>query len=200
MWKWIGVIALCVVVLIVGAMFYGYRTLTAGGDSVAVTIGASPQRVFASLADHDSVATWRITTTEAAPTQHGRIAVGDTLPVGGSRTSPRRGRMTWIATDVTPGRVVAFALRNDSTGAIIATRRDSIVAAGDSTTIVSTIASPLMDSLRVGNGDEPVSGGKGTVLDMSSKLVVSSFRMQSKAELTQLKDRLEGRPARTRRP
>ena len=54
MWKWIGGILLAVLFILVGASWYGYRTMTAGGDSASVTIAGTPERVFASLANHDS--------------------------------------------------------------------------------------------------------------------------------------------------
>ena len=95
--------------------------------------------------------------------------------------------------EVTPGRLLVLQMRNDPTGQIFATRRDSLVATGDSTVVVSTIGSPMIDSLRNERGD---SGGKlgGAVLDFSSKMLVSAFRVISERDLRRLKARLEGKP------
>ena len=50
MWKWIhGGLAVLVVVL-AGTCYYGYKQLTDGGDSITITIDATPERVFASIA------------------------------------------------------------------------------------------------------------------------------------------------------
>src|SRR6187551_3812460 len=107
MWKWIGIVTLIVLATLIGAGFWGYRTLTAGGDSVAITIGASPERVFASLSNHDSLdAWWRTGRQSGAGEQHGPIAVGDMLPMEQSRNR-RAPRVSWRASEIIPGRVLA---------------------------------------------------------------------------------------------
>ena len=199
MWKWIGGILVLVLLCFVGASWYGYQTVTAGGDSVRITIAGGPTRVFAALATHDSLPAWRLVRDGATTGHHGPLAPGDTLRVDAGRTRGRGGRLTWVATDVQHDKLLAFALRNDSTGQTIATRRDSLVSLGDSTMIVSVIASPMMDSVRTSREDSPGRAGSALV-DMSSKLLVSSFRMQSKLELTRLKDHIEGRPVNSSRP
>src|SRR4051812_22828323 len=103
MWKWIGIAILTVIVVFVGAAWWGYQKLTAGGDTVAVTIAAPPDRVFSSLSNHDSLSTWWYGKRSAQSSHHGTIVVGDTLPMEGSRNG-RNARVSWTATEVVPGR------------------------------------------------------------------------------------------------
>ncbi len=198
MWKWIGIAVLTVIVVFVGAAWWGYQKLTAGGDTVAVTIAAPHDRVFASLSNHDSLATWWYGRESTSSPRHGAIAVGDTLPMEGSRNG-RNARISWTATEVVPGRLLAVAISNDSTGQIFAVRRDSLVDLGDSTRVVSTIGSPMMDSLRAPQAPDAPSHNE-TLMDMTSKMLVSGFRLASKAQLTRLKNHIEGRPDTPVRP
>ena len=200
MWKWIGIAVLTVLVIFVGAAWWGYQKLTAGGDTVAVTIAAPHDRVFSTLSNHDSLSTWWFGRQSTQSTRHGPIAVGDTLPMESSR-SGRPTRVSWTATEVVPGRLLAVAISNDSTGQIFAVRRDSLVDLGDSTIVVSTIGSPMMDSLKAPQGpDARGESHNTTLMDMTSKMLVSSFRMASKVQLTRLKNHIEGRPDPLLRP
>ena len=108
--------------------------------------------------------------------------------------------MTWRTKEVVPSKLLVLSLRDDSTGAVLAMRRDSLVSLGDSTMIVSTLASPMLDSLRGGSEEKSPGKAGGAILDMSSKLLVSGMRMQSKVELTRLKNHIEGRPDALVRP
>src|SRR5437870_1642829 len=118
MWKWVGGILLVVLVCFVAASWYGYRTLTAGGDSVSITIGAPPERVFAALADHDSLAAWRLA-RRASPMRHGPMRPGDTVRLDAAQSGGRSRGLTWVATDVDRNKLLAVALQNDSTGQTI---------------------------------------------------------------------------------
>jgi uncharacterized protein YndB with AHSA1/START domain len=199
MWKWIGIAILTVIVVFVGAAWWGYQKLTAGGDTVAVTIAAPHDRVFSSLSNHDSLSTWWYGRESTPSSHHGPIAVGDTLPMEGSKSGRRNARISWTATEVIPGRLLAVAISNDSTGQIFAVRRDSLVDLGDSTMVVSSIGSPMMDSLRAPQGPDAPSHNP-TLMDMTSKMLVSGFRLASKAQLTRLKNHIEGRPDTPLRP
>ncbi len=192
MWKWIVGVLLVVVVALAGTCWYGYKKLTSGGDSAVVTIAATPARVFASLADPDSMQQWMDEGVTVTATRHGMLAVGDTLHVEQhNRTVSRSQQYTWAVSEVTPAHLLVLEMRNDSSGKVFATRRDSLVAAGDSTIIITTITSPMMDSIRNVRGD---SGGKvrGAAIDFTSKILVSAFRELSRQELERLKTRLEG--------
>lgn len=190
MWKWIAGALLVIALLLAGTCWFGYQKLTAGGDSVAVTIGAPAHRVFASLANHDSVSTWVFGARDVSATRHGPFAKGDTLTVA-STARGRRQRTTWTITDVVPDRLLVLEVRSDSTGMVVATRRDSLVALGDSTRIVSTIASPMMDSLQL-RGAERGNATASALAGMGSKVMIGGFRMQSEIDLKRLKARLEG--------
>lgn len=193
MWKWIVGALLLLVVALAATCYIGYRRLTGGGDSATVAVAASPDRVWASLADPDSMSIWMTAGSKVAASHHGIVAVGDTLHIETTARSSRQQNFTWTVSDVTPGRLLVLQMRNDSSGQVLATRRDSLVATGDSTLVVSTIGSPMIDSIRDERGD---SGGKlgGAMLDFSSKMLVSAFRLLSEHDLRRLKARLEGKP------
>jgi len=73
------------------------------------------------------------------------------------------------------------------------------VATGDSTQVISTIGSPLMDSIRTLKGDTVGRVGNA-VLDFSSKVLISLFRTVSEDELRRLKAHIEGKSAPAGRP
>ena len=193
MWKWLGGCLLVVLVLIAGAMIFAYRTMkeSLGPDgSATVTIGAPPARVFASLAHGDSVATWMAQGNTVLSSRHGPLIPGDTL-----RIEPRIGfgapeqRMTWIVREVVPERLLLLELEGGKTHRVVATRRDSVSAVGDSTRVVSRIVSPLLDSM--GTGKAKSTDGMDP---FTPDLLVSMFKMQAKLELMRLKTRIESPP------
>lgn len=190
MWKWIVGAALVLVVLLAATCWYGYKKLTAGGASATVAIAATPDRVFASLANPDSMALWMSDGSSIAASHHGILTVGDTLHI--ERGTPGRAHQqyTWTVSEVIPGHLLVVQMRADTSG-VFASRRDSLFAEGDSTIIVSTIASPMIDSMRTRRGD---TGGKvgGALLDFGSKMLISAFRIVSEEELKHLKTRIEG--------
>lgn len=193
MWKWIVGALLVLVVALAATCYIGYRKLMGGGDSVTVAVAASPDRVWASLANSDSMSIWMAVGSKVTASRHGIVAVGDTLHIEMMSRGSKQQNYTWTVSDVTPGRLLVLQMRNDSSRQIFATRRDSLVGAGDSTLVVSTIGSPVIDSMRNERGD---SGGKlgGAVLDFGSKMLVSVFRLMSEQDLRRLKARLEGKP------
>jgi uncharacterized protein YndB with AHSA1/START domain len=158
-----------------------------------VTIAGSPERVFATLANHDSLADWWVLKGQAAGTRHGPIAVGDSLPLQVPRSSSRQRLTRWVTDEVVPGKLLVLSLRSDSAGLVVAVQRDSLVSLGDSTQVISTISSPMMENVA-----EKKNGS--ALVGMSSKLVVSAMRVQSKMELTRLKNHIEGRPVDDVRP
>lgn len=192
MWKWIVGAAALIAVLLVVTCWYGYKKLTAGGDSAVVAIAATPERVFASLADPDSMAVWMGAGSKISAPHHGLLTAGDTLRVETGTPGRSYQQYIWIVSAVTPGRLLVLQMRSDTSG-VFATRRDSLVASGDSTIIISTIASPMIDSMRTLRGD---TGGRvgGALLNFGSKVLISAFRVVSEHELKRLKARLEGQP------
>jgi len=193
MWKWIVGAALALILIVAGFCWYGYKRLTSGGNSGEVTIAASPDRVFAALADPDSMAVWMGSGTTVTAPHHGFVAVGDTLHIDQSSGSRRR-QVSWIVTDVQPPSLLVFELRSDTLGSAFVVRRDSLVAAGDSTAVITTIASPAIDSIRTVRGD---TGGKvgGALINVTAKVFTASLRLLSEEELKRLKAHIEGKTA-----
>lgn len=193
MLKWVGgcLVALIVVVGIV--MIAGYRKLkeVAAKGPAATVIYAPAERVFASLADADSMTEWRLEGLGIRSSRTGPLRAGDSLRVQTTMGPNRQQRSLWIVTQSAPGRVFAVEMRDDGTGQVMASRRDSLIAHGaDSTTVISTFAAALVDSLRAMRAD--TSGGGAA--DMAGMLFLSAMRVQSEAELARLKRRIEGDP------
>jgi uncharacterized protein YndB with AHSA1/START domain len=192
MWKWLGGCLLVVVVFLVAATWWGYRamqsTLSPDG-SASVTIGASPQRVYASLADGDSLATWMAQGNTVSTTRRGPLSVGDTIHIESRAVvgMPAQ-RMTWRVKEAVPNTVLELEIRPDTSDMVLATRRDSLVSVGDSTTVISKVTSPFIDSLSA-ERDARKSGTR--TLGLSGDLLLSMFKVQAKLELQQLKQRLE---------
>jgi uncharacterized protein YndB with AHSA1/START domain len=201
--KWIGGCLLVVILLIVGSLWWGYQTMQSSlspDGSAAVTIGGTPARVFASLANGDSIQAWMASGSSVITSRHGPLQVGDTVRV---EMQPGRGlrvqRLLWVVSEVAPDRALGLELRTDTSTRVMALRRDSLVAMGDSTKLVSTVVSPMMDSLaNVRNSDGKKSGGR--IADLTADLLLSAFRMQSKLELLRLKAMVEGKPVPDRLP
>lgn len=191
MWKWIGGILLIIILCLAGAMWAGYQKLTSGGDAATVTIAGSPERVFAALANHDSLASWYVLKGDPTPTGHGLFGAGDSLPAQTPRSGSRGSK--WVADEVVPGKLLVLSLHNDTNHAVIAVRRDTLISLGDSTRIISTVSSPMMDSVRSQSDN-------GALVGASSKLLISGMRLQSKIELARLKNHIEGRPVEDARP
>jgi len=199
MWKWLGGCLLVVVVMVVGAMIWGYgamRDSLAPDGSASVMIGAPPARVFASIAHGDSAATWMAQGSTVLASRHGPLVHGDTLRIEmrASIGVPQQA-MIWTVKEVVPDRVLVLELQNDKKQGVIATRRDSVAAVGDSTRVVTRILSPMLDSMRTKG-----STGKGKSADglggLAPDFLLSMFRMQSKLEQLRLKARIEGTPRR----
>jgi uncharacterized protein YndB with AHSA1/START domain len=191
MWKWI-VGAVVLVVLIIGSgMWYGFRKMSqlASGDStVTMTIGGTPERVFASLASGDSIGDWMVG-GRVHPSRSGALRKGDTLYVE-QRDTTRSRRMSWVVGDVTPGKAFNIQLVADTVNMVAISRRYTVLGQGDSTVVFSTVTSPMMDSLK------RTEKGKGSaMLEFGSKMMVGAMRMQNQMELKQLKARVEGTQA-----
>jgi len=180
MWKWVGGCLLVVLLLVVGAAWWGYQkmagTISADG-SVRVMIAATPARVFASLSNADSAATWMAGGNTVTTNARGTFVPGDSIRIGMRVPMGNGGQeMTWHVTQVVPGQVVARQLiSTDPRHKFVAVRRDSIAQAGDSTEVISMTSSP------------------GLPNTTNSQLALSMFRVQSKLELMALKAQVEGR-------
>jgi uncharacterized protein YndB with AHSA1/START domain len=185
---------LCIVVIGI-ALWSGYRKLAssgAGHGTDTLTIGAPVPRVFASIANADSLSGWMADRRRVTAGHHGMLATGDTLEIETKiPLSSGMRRLKWTVSDVRTNQLLALQLRSDSVGELIATRQFSLAAKGDSTFITSAIAAPIVDSIRAGRSDTLKSSD--AYLDAASRLLISALRLQSHIELEQLKSRVEGK-------
>jgi uncharacterized protein YndB with AHSA1/START domain len=196
MWKWIGGCLLVVVALIAAASWWGYQAMQqqmSPDGSTSVTIGASSPRVFASLGNGDSVLTWMAQGNRISTSRHGPLIPGDTLRIEMRRSigvSPQA--MSWVVTRVVPDTLLALELKGGKDNRVLMQRRDSLIAMGDSTRVVSNVVSPLVDGAPATGADGKSSEGNS---GFTANLMLSMFRMQAKLELQSLKARIEGKPA-----
>jgi hypothetical protein len=190
MLKWIlgGIAALAL--LLAGTCWYGYKRLTAGGDTARVAILTSPDRVWSHLIVLDSLRAWQDSSTTLTSTGDSVLEVGDTVRMEsrvGSGVRTGNQRMLWVVSRVDSPRVVVWAARDDSTGMEVFQRIDSIGIAGDSVILSSRFASPVVDSLRQAD-----SGGLGQrILGGVGNMMSSAFRAMAERDLARLKARLE---------
>lgn len=194
MWKWLGGCLLVCVAVIGFGLWSGYRQLSKFGSSngtETVTIGAPVARVFASLANSDSLSTWMAQHSEMRTAHHGMLVPGDTL-IGEMRLRFNVGNrpVKWTVADVKPNQLLALQLRTDSGSRLIAKREFTLAARGDSTVVMSAVTAPMLDSLGARRNDTLKESDAARSL--ASKVLTSALRMQSHVELEQLKARVEG--------
>jgi uncharacterized protein YndB with AHSA1/START domain len=187
----------CVVVFVLLgiAMWYGFRKMSqvAAGPPPAVAIRAPASRVFASLANADSMTTWMSGGRNVRVSHHGPLTPGDTITVQSRRAlGGRFDRVKWIVSEIVPDRLLVLRVVDDSTGAVMGVRRDSLVSVGDSTVIVSNITIADLSTLARKSGDTPYKSDEA-VLKMGSRMMFSAFRIQAKLDFEKLKARIEGR-------
>lgn len=199
MWKWIVGVLVVILVLVMGTCYWGFRKLTSGGNSIEVIIKQSPERIFAMFTDPDSLRSWSSAAGQVGRTGTGALQVGDTLTSSLPMSSP--------TPNAPPSRVDRWVVRvvqaptlfvldgivaSDSIGKskVMLSRRDSLVAMGDSTRIISTFTSPEIENLRAKAGD---SGKKVARASMGvlEKLIATGARMGMEMDLQRLKTRLE---------
>jgi uncharacterized protein YndB with AHSA1/START domain len=183
MWKWIGGILLVLIVCVMGLAWWGFRKVADTFEpdgSVRVSIAATPARVFASLSDADSAATWMASGSKVTVGRHGPFVPGD--PIRVEVRSIGTGRpVTWTVTEVSPGQFVSKQLESpDPRHKFTAIRKDSVGQMGDSAVVISRITTTT------------------PVTDTGEQMMISMFKIQSKLELMSLKARIEGRGSRVR--
>jgi uncharacterized protein YndB with AHSA1/START domain len=184
MLKWIGGCLVLVIVLLAGGSWFAMRTMRESLEpdgSARVTIWAPQQRIYASLSNGDSIRTWMAAGNTVTTWRHGPLAVGDSIRVELSRKLGPQRPMIWRISELVPNRVVAMELMAQATGRVLGVRRDSLVAVGDSTMVVSTVVSRLLrDTTR------------SATAEVAGDMMLSMFRLQAKLELQGLKGRIEG--------
>lgn len=188
MLKWIGGCLVVVVILIAGGSYFAMRTMKESlspDGSVRVAIAAPPARVFASLADGDSAATWMAAGNKVITNRRGPFQIGDSIRVEMRSTLGMKPQpMIWVVKDMVPGQRIVFQLGTQGAQPVSATRIDSLFAKGDSTVVLSRFVSALPDSAKPNS---------------TSNIMLTMFQMQSKLELESLKARIEGKPLQMRR-
>lgn len=188
MLKWLGGCLVIVVVVIAAGSYWAMRTMRESlspDGSAHVNVAALPPRVFASLANADSLPTWMAQGNTVTTSRHGLFQPGDTIRIQ-LRTSlgMKQEPLVWTVTQVIPDKLIVRQLATRSTQRTMAIRRDSLAQiAVDSTAIISTLVSPLIDSLQRQR------------TTMTGEMMVSMLRLQSKLELQSLKARIESKPA-----
>lgn len=163
--------------------------------SVRVAIAATPQRVFATMANADSVSQWAGQGNTVSVSQPGIFVPGSRIRISMRSTAgiPQQ-PMDWIVREIVPDQLIVRELVTEK-GQRAATRRDSLIAKGDSTVVVSRTISPLVDSIVVAT-DRKKGTKNGGMAGVTGDLMVSMFRFQSKIELQTLKAHIEGTPIR----
>lgn len=195
MQKWLGgclLIGLVVVGIGVWSMWQKLIPYSGRNGPETTVIGAPVSRVFASIANADSVAAWMTPGLGVRAAHHGMLVAGDTLKIGANgRLTFGAEPMKWIVVDVKPDQLFALQLRSDSTGKIIATRQFTVAARGDSTLLTSSVSTPVADSIRAKRTDT-VKQSDALIAGLS-KMMMASLRMQSHLEMEQLKAHIEGK-------
>ena len=191
MLKWL-VVGCVVIILVVGIVAYaGYQQVTKiaeQGPTVSVAIAATPERVFASMANADSLSSWFMPGTSLRTTRKGSLVAGDSIFI----TSARGDSMptAWVIDTLVPNQVIASHWTTLRNGIVIQRRRDSLSMQGDSTVVISTVRSTVTDSMASARSR---SGGvTGGLLDMSATFGTAGARMQTEQDLRRLKSRIEG--------
>jgi uncharacterized protein YndB with AHSA1/START domain len=191
MLRWIGGCAVVLVVLVVIGMCAGYRQINrmaAEGPEETVVIYAPASRVFVSVASGDSLSEWRAEGLGIRASRPGVLRVGDSVIMQSTMGPGRNQRSTWHVRSVIPDMLIAFEMRSD-TGGMIAVRKDSVIALGDSTQIISSLVATVRDSGRRATD----SAGEGSAMaDMASKMFLTAGRVNARVELLRLKARIEG--------
>jgi uncharacterized protein YndB with AHSA1/START domain len=187
MLKWIGGCLVVAIVLIAVVSFFGLRTMKnslSPDGSARVTIAATPTRVFASLANGDSVGGWMAPGSSITTAKHGPLTVGDSIRIqlkgALGMTQPP---VTWHVVQVVPDHLLVLRMTGgpNPNKAMTAILRDTLIARGDSTDVISTLTSSTLDSLRKDKSN------------ITGDMLLDMLRIQSKLELDMLRNRIENR-------
>ena len=193
MWKWILGILAIIIALVVWRAVAAYKSFTAGGNQTSIVIAAPPVRVFASLANADSLSTYLVESGAATTTRTGPLQVGDKIHVESRSTrGSRTTSFDWTVLQIRPAELLVMEIASDSVRGALAVRRDSLSVRGDSTVVTSTVSAPMFDSLQTVRRDSG-RAVRGAMVGFGSKLFISAFRLQAEAELRRLKSRIESK-------
>ena len=196
MWKWLGGCLVVVVVVIAIGLWTGYRKLSqfsGPNRPETVAIAAPVPRVFASIANADSLSSWMAERMGVRASHRGMLVPGDTIQVGANMrfNIGKSEAMKWVVSDVKPDQTLALELRSDSSKRLVALRQFNLVAKGDSTLITSAVSTPGLDSMLARRRD--TIKASDAFMSGATKLMMASLRMQAHRELQLLKAHIEGR-------
>ena len=187
MWRWILIVAGLLIVGLFGTCFYGYRKLAGDGNTVDVTVALPAEHAYVMLTDRDSLLAWLPGGTTVMPETRHAFQVGDTVRVGAPTGGGTTGRAVaiWIVRELKPPTAIAIeGIEYDPGGVphVAFSRRDSLVAHGDSTRIVSTfVSAPLLvggDSARAASG-----AVSGSLIGAAERMRAGATRMLWENEL-----------------
>jgi len=199
MWKWLGGCLVIVVVVVAIGFWTGYRKLSefsGPNRPETVAIGAPPSRVFASLANGDSLSTWMSERLGVRASRHGMLVTGDTIQMDAKlrfNIGKTSNASRWVVSDVKPDQMLSLEMRADTSNRLVAQRMYNLAAKGDSTLITSTVSTPGLDSMIAHRGD--TIKASDAFISGATKLMISSLRMQAHRELQLLKAHIEGHAA-----
>jgi len=199
MWKWLGGCLVIVVVVVAIGFWTGYRKLSefsGPNRPETVAIGAPPSRVFASLANGDSLSTWMSERLGVRASSHGMLVTGDTIQMDAKlrfNIGKTSNASRWVVSDVKPDQMLSLEMRADTSNRLVAQRMYNLAAKGDSTLITSTVSTPGLDSMIAHRGD--TIKASDAFISGATKLMISSLRMQAHRELQLLKAHIEGHAA-----
>lgn len=150
--KWILPIGSLLLLFAGVTCYFGVKAVADFGDQSTATYPVAPARLYAEIATPDSIAKWIGATTVIAPLGKGPMQVGDTIRLTSTPTPgvpPSRGLVSgWVVREAIPERLLVRDLYDSlHHKSPIAVRRDSFVAIGDSTRLITSFASsPFVDS------------------------------------------------------
>jgi hypothetical protein len=97
--------------------------------------------------------------------------------------------MGWVVSALARDSLIAYQIV-DQRGAVIMTQRDSLVGMGDSTRVVVSFTTAILDSLR-----SRQTGTTGTTgMGIATTMITAAMRIESDQELKNLKTQIESRP------
>lgn len=178
MMKVLGWIFLVVVVVVAGFIWWGYRAVTASGDTASVNVAIPAERAWTLISVPESLAMYADRNTTITSSGTGALAIGDTLRIRTVSPTGSEDGYTWIVSAVEAPRRITFT----TMGTDLRLEREAAIipGTGDSLAITSRI------TFAATNDTTKVPGGT---------LMIGAIRLMEQARLDLLKARLEGRPA-----
>lgn len=189
MLKWILILCALIMLGVLGTCFWGYKQITGGGPTAAVTVAMTPERAWTWLSTRDSLQVIADTGKTVTVSGNGMLEMGDSLTVRSSTpiSTGAGADIIWVVSSVDAPRVRTFTTREDASKPGSLERIDSVAQVGDSVRISRTF---LIGSLSGTAGDSVGKIG-GAMLGSAAKVMVGAMRHMAQDDLNRLKDRFE---------